>query len=84
MLQPVLLVALQLTGKQVAAVRCFYGYAVLPGTVTIGAGGQAGGDAVAVIFVPQEHFTLRKGVLENTAVFSRLTASVLFELLWYG
>lgn len=65
-LQPVLLVALQLTGKQEAAVRCFYGDAVLPGTVTVGAGGQAGGDAVAVIFVPQKHLTLRKGILENT------------------
>lgn len=65
-LQPVLLVTLRLTGKQEAAVRCFYGDAMLPGTVTIGASGQAGGDAVAVIFVPQEHLTLRKGILENT------------------
>lgn len=66
MLQPVLLVALRLTGKQEAAVRCFYGDAMLPGTITIGASGQAGGDTVAVILVPQEHLTLRKGVLENT------------------
>lgn len=65
-LQPVLLVAFRLAGKQEAAVRRFYGDAMLTGTVTVGAGGQAGGDAVAVIFVPQEHLTLGKGVLENT------------------
>lgn len=65
-LKPVLLVALRLTGKQETAVRCFYGDAMLPSTITIGASRQAGGDTVAVIFVPQEHLTLCKGILENT------------------
>lgn len=51
-LQPVLLLALRLAGEQEAAVGRFYGDAVLPGAVAVGAGGKAGGDAVAVIFVP--------------------------------
>lgn len=65
MLQPVLLVALRLAGKQEAAVGRYYGDAVLPGAVAVGSGGQAGGDAVTVIFVPQEDLALGKGVLET-------------------
>lgn len=64
-LQPILLVALRLAGEQEGAVGRYYGDAVLPGTVAVGAGGQAGGGAVAVVFVPQEHLALGKGVLQD-------------------
>lgn len=70
-LQPVLLVALRLAGKQEAAVGRYYGDAVLPGAVAVGAGWQTGRDAVTVILVPQEHLALREGVLE-THTSSRL------------
>lgn len=89
-LQPLLLVALRLAGEQEAALGRFYGDAVLPGAVAVGAGGQAGGDAVAVILVPQEDLALGKGVLQThtqAAVWSRLTASsapsALGPFSWY-
>lgn len=65
MFQPILLVALRLTSKQEAAVGCFYGDAVLPGAVAVGARGQAGGGAVTVVHVPQEHLAFGKGVLRT-------------------
>lgn len=63
MLQPVLLLALCLAGEQEAAVRCFYGDTVLPGTVAVRAGGEAGGNAVTVVLVAQEHLALGKRIL---------------------
>lgn len=63
--QPFLLVALCLAGEQEAAVRCFYGDTVLPGAVAVGAGRQAGGGAVTVVLVPQEHLTFGEGVLQT-------------------
>lgn len=77
MLQPVLLLALRLAGEQEAAVGRYYGDAVLPGAVAVGIGGQAGGGAVTVIFVPQEDLALGEGVLEThtqAAVWSRRAA----------
>lgn len=65
MLQPVLLVALRLAGEQEGAVRRYYGDAVLPGPVAVGAGGQAGGGAVLVVLVAQEHFTFSEGILNE-------------------
>lgn len=64
-LQPILLVALRLASKQEAAVGRFYGDAVLPGAVAVGAGGQAGVGVVAVVLVPQEHLTFGEGILRN-------------------
>ena len=61
--QPVLLIALRLAGEQEAALRRYYGDAVLPGAVTVGGGRQAGRGTVAVVLVAEEHLALRKGVL---------------------
>ena len=61
--QPVLLIALRLTGEQEAALRRHYGDAVLPGAVTVGGGGQAGRGAVTMVLVAKEHLALREGVL---------------------
>lgn len=68
MFQPIILVALRLTGKQEAAVRCFYGDTVLPGAVAVGARRQASRNLVAVVFVAYEDLTLGKGVLQTQTV----------------
>jgi len=62
---PFLLVALCLTGKQEAAVRCFYCDSILPSTVAVSASRQAGGDAVTMVPVPQENFAFGKGILQT-------------------
>ncbi|KAG7222497.1 hypothetical protein INR49_004570 [Caranx melampygus] len=54
--------------KQEEALRCLYGDAVLPGTVAVGARGQAMVDVVTMVPVPQEDFTFGEGILHTEAL----------------
>lgn len=63
---PILLLRIRLTGEQEAALRGFYGDAVLPRPVIVGSRGQADRHAVPVIPVSQKHLAFSKRVLTHT------------------
>lgn len=66
MAHPFLLLRIRFTGEQEAALRGFYGDAVLPRPVIVGSRGQSDRNAVPVIPVSQKHLAFSKRVLTDT------------------
>lgn len=81
MVHPFLLIRIRFTGEQEAALRGFYGDAVLPRPVIVGSRGQSDRNAVPVIPVSQKHLAFSERVLTDTEetqfIFDRFQSSFL-------